>query len=152
MPRWLCSSKVAEVTGTAQSKSVWVVLVQVVALGCKKAVLAYLRLVGRRYSNAVLLHVQVVLTDCEEAVLLNLRECAAANAESRQEPKRCARAAAFPSQVRALKPLRILQTARVSYARATRVLNSGREGVSPFEKAALTELARSRAPEPCRRP
>ena len=41
MPRWLCSSKVAEVTGTAQSKSVWVVLVQGVALGCKKAVLAY---------------------------------------------------------------------------------------------------------------
>ena len=45
---------------------------------------------------------QVVLTDCEEAVLLNLRECAAANASADKENRHAlpsATAASFPSQV-----------------------------------------------------
>ncbi len=40
--RWLCSSKVAEVTGTAQSKSVSVP-VQVFSTDCEEAVLVYFR-------------------------------------------------------------------------------------------------------------
>ena len=60
---------------------------------------------GRAQSNSVSLRVQVVLTDCEDAVLLNLRECAAANAEPRQAPGQSAQAAAFPSQVCPLKAM-----------------------------------------------
>ena len=64
------------------------------------------------------------MTDCEEAVLLNLRECAAANAKPRQAPGQCAQAAAFPSQV---SPLMLCPTIAWQSVSATRVLNCGKD-------------------------
>ena len=83
---------------------------------------------------------QVVLTDCEEAVLLNLRECAAANAEPRQAPGQSAQAAAFPLQVCPLKPMPCpADNLRVS---SVVVLTSGRAMSSHhLNGAALTDFA-----------
>ena len=71
---------------------------------------------------------QVVLTDCEEAVLLNLRECAAANAEPRQAPGQSARADAFLLQVSPLMPC---PTDSLAICECTaRVLNCGTDVTS----------------------